>query len=906
MAVQPPDYLVLRDGTTAQIRIAGPNDVVAMQAFVDRLSPEARHHRFFSESAPPAEVITSLCDSSNPRARLTLIVMRTREGLRRIVATGSYFAIDEQTAEVALAVEDAFQGKGLGTLLLERLALEAARYGFKRLQAVTHTDNRAMREVVHESGFQIHETLEGGEMGIELSLQRGETGGERSEIRRRLATVASLRPFFYPRAVAVIGASRDLLSIGHRVLAELVRADFKGPVFPVNPNAAIVGAMRAYTSIKDIPEPVDLAVIVVPHEVVLEVVDRCAEQGVKALIVVSAGFAETGPEGRDLQNRLVEKVRQYGMRLIGPNCLGVINTDPAVSLNASFSPIFPRPGCIAMMSQSGALGLAVLATATQRGLGLSSFVSVGNKADVSTNDLLLYWEEDERTQVILLYVESFGNPRRFARIARRVGRRKPIVAVKAGRTIAGRRAAGSHTAAIASNDVGVDALFHQSGVLRAETLEDMLALGQALARQPLPPGRRVAIISNAGGPATLCADACEAGGLSVPELSETVRDRLAATLPRTASLKNPIDLIASATPEQYRLVVEAALKAPEVDALIVLYTSVGGATSSAIAGGICEGVRAGRADGAHAKPVIACWLGEEDAGVSELLEQEAIPAYAFPETAARVLSKMAQYREWLASPEGTVPHFSDMQLTAVRNLCRQVLSERGAGWLSADEVRSVLEAACLPVPPGGVARTPEAAAALAQHIGFPVAVKLASRRIVHKTDLGVIHLNLMDERMVRNAVTAIRDRLSREGLQDAMEGVLVQPMFRDGVEVMAGVTHDPVFGPLIGFGLGGIHVEVLGDVRFRVTPLTDRDAAEMVREIRGYRLLEGYRGHPPADVKAIEELLLRLSHLVEEVEEITELDLNPILALAPEQGCRVLDARIRVEPVERGLTVTAR
>lgn len=714
-------------------------------------------------------------------------------------------------------------------------------------------------------------------------------------MRDQVATTASLRPFFRPRSVAVVGASRDPSSIGYRLLDALVTNHFQGQVYPVNPKASVIGCMRAFPSVRELPEPVDLALIAVPREAVLGVVDECTARGVRALVVITAGFAEVDAEGRALQQQLVEKVRGYGMRMVGPNCMGLLNTDPAVRLNATFAPVFPAPGRVALSSQSGALGLAILELARRRHLGLSTFVSVGNKADVSTNDLLQYWEEDEATGVILLYIESFGNPRRFARIARRVSRSKPVVAMKAGRTLAGKRAAGSHTAALASNDVAVDALFRQTGVIRAETLDEMFDIAATLGTQPLPRGRRVAVITNAGGPGILCADGCEAGGLVLPELSDGTKARLRAFLPPTASVANPVDMIASAASDHYRRTIETVLAADEVDALVVIYLPLDKTTMALVVDAIREGIAAGRATGGSGKPVVACLMTEDGVNMPLEMGSEKIPSYVFPESAARVLGKVASYAEWRSRPLGTIPDFDDIRPAAARAVCRKALQERGAGWLSTEETRTVLTAMGLPVAPGGLARTADEAEALAQALGFPVAVKLASHRLVHKTEIGGVHLNLANEAAVRQAYDKIRDRLLKENNLAAMEGVLVQPMFSIGVEVMVGVTQDTLFGPLIAFGLGGIHVEIMADVRFRVTPLTDRDAADMVREIRGFRLLEGYRGHSPADVEAVQDVLLRVSRLVEEIPAIKELDLNPIFALPPGEGCRIVDARIRVE-----------
>ncbi|WP_447974739.1 bifunctional acetate--CoA ligase family protein/GNAT family N-acetyltransferase [Nitrospira sp. Kam-Ns4a] len=897
-------HLVLRDGTTALIRPARPEDQPALQAFVDRLSPQSRSQRFFSESQPPAELLAALCRNDDPRASLTLLVTRVLDGEPAVIAAGSYLARSETTAEVALAVDDAFHGKGLGTLLLERLAVLAARHGFQRLWAVTHAENLAMREVFRQSGFEIRETIEGGEMEVELSAIPSAESVGRSETRERVATTASLRPFFKPRAVAVIGASREPRSLGGRLLRALLAEPFQGPVYPVNPKATEIAGLRAYPSARALPEPVDLAVVAVPRDAVAAAVADCAARGVRALVVITAGFAETGPEGRARQDRLVEQVRGAGMRLIGPNCMGILNTDPAVRLNATFSPVFPPPGRVAMLTQSGALGLAILAAARRLRLGLSTFVSVGNKADVSGNDLLQYWEEDPATDVILLYLESFGNPRRFARIARRVSRRKPIVAVKGGRSQVGSRAAGSHTAALAASDAAVDALFRQTGVIRADTLEDMFGLAAALASQPLPTGRRAAIVTNAGGPGILCADACEAGGLTLPRLSDQTRAALAAFLPPTASVTNPVDLIASAGPADYQRAIEILLASDEADALIVIYIPLDPGDVQAVARAIRDGVAAGRAARPAATapaPVLLCWMGEVPDWDSrerapDALAEAHLPCYAFPEAPARVLGRMAAYAEWQAQPLGMMPDFDDLDWAAARETCRRALEQRGAGWLAAEETRTVLAAVRAPLPPGGVATTADEAAALARRIGFPVALKLASRMLVHKTEIGGVRLHLTDEAAVRRAFEDLRDRLARDGRLDVMDGVLVQPMVSGGVEVMMGVVQDPLFGPLIAFGLGGIHVEILGDVAFRVTPLTDRDASEMVRSIKGFRLLEGYRGHPPADVAAIEELLLRLSRLVEELPEIVELDLNPVFALPPGRGCCIADARIKVAP----------
>lgn len=891
--------VILRDGGTASLRAATADDVPALQAFFEGLSDESNRRRFFSAARPNTDWIRGLCQPTDPREQLTLLILREADGKPRVLAVGSYLPAERKhAAEVAMAVADEFRGKGLGTLLLERLALIAVRHGIEHFLAVTQSDNRPMINVFRESGLELREELAKGYLEVDLSILPSEQSVARTETRDRVATAASLRPFFQPRAVAVVGASRDQTSIGARLLNALLESHFNGPIYPINPKAPTLNGLRAYPSVRDLPGPVDLAVIAVPAAAVPAVVEDCAASGVRALVVITAGFAEVGAEGREQQRKLAEQVRGHGMRLIGPNCLGLMNTDPAVRLNASFSPIYPAAGRIAMSSQSGALGLAVLAAAQRLGLGLSTFVSVGNKADVSGNDLLQYWEEDDNTAVILLYLESFGNPRRFARIAPRVGRRKPIVAVKSGRSAAGRRAAGSHTAALAASDTAVDALFRQAGVIRADTLEEMFDLAAALSDQPLPPGRRVAVVTNAGGPGILCADACEAGGLVLPELPQTTRTELAAFLPGAASLGNPVDMIASASPEQYGRAVETLLTSEAVDALIVMYVPVGLAETQTVAAAIAAGVRAARATTGAGKPVLNVLMSSDEAEPA-LPGLEHFPRYAFPEAAARVLAKTAAYAEWRRRPPGVVLDFLDADSDKARSICEGALAEHGAGWLPVEQSWQVLEAMRLPVLPGASARTAEEAAAAARQIGFPVAVKLTSRRLVHKTEVGGVVLNLADEPAVRQAFADIQQRLIQTHQLDAMDGVYVQAMAPPGTEVMVGVTADPLFGPLVAFGLGGINVEVLGDVCFRITPLTDRDAAEMVRSIRGYRLLEGYRGRPAADVPALETLLARVARLIEAVPVIAELDLNPIVALPSGQGCRIADVRINLQTERR-------
>lgn len=897
--------LVLRDGTVASVRPSEPADREAIRRFFLDLPPESRRNRFFTAAEPPDSVIDRMADSRDPRSALTLIVQRLRTDDLRPVGIASYVAVTQKVAEVAFAVDPAFQGRGVSTALLERLAVHASRSGFQRFQATALADNHAMLEVFRDSGFEIRSKTSAGVVDVQLSLTMSAEGVRSSEERDRAATAASLAPLLRPASVAIIGVSRSTGSIGHRVFAAVREGGFAGAVYPVNPHAESIDGVRCYPNVRALPAGIDMAVIAVPAPAVLGVVDDCAAAGVKAVVVISAGFAEAGSEGRRMQQLLVERVRNHGMRMVGPNCMGIVNASADVRLNASFSPLMPPDGRLSLLSQSGALGIAIIEQAIERQVGFSTFVSVGNKADVSGNDLLQYWERDPDTAVMLLYLESFGNPRRFARLARRIGRSKPIVAVKAGRTSAGIRAAGSHTAALAASDVAVDALFQQSGVVRAETIDEMFDVGACLEAQPLPPGTRIGIVTNAGGPGILAADACSAVGLQVVDFSPETRAQLQAFLRPEANVANPVDMIASAGPAEFTRAVEIVLTAPEVDALIVIYTPIDPALARDIPTAIAEGIVAGRRSGATAKPVLSCVMAEpgaphplrlEYAGANGEMVRERVPAYRFPENAARALGKVSAYAQWRAQPPALYWTFDDLRPDEARDMCRQILDSRGASWLTAEETRRVLNDFGLPLLPAVLARTADDAVGLAAVFGYPVVAKLQSRSLLHKSDAGAVRVGLTSERAVRSA---FRDLLNLAASYPPLdpsegEGVVIQPQVENAVETMIGVTDDPLFGPLIAFGLGGIHVEVLGDVRFRIAPLTDQDADALLHGIRGYKLLKGYRGHPPADLDALRELLLRVSRLAEAVPEITELDLNPVMALSPGNGCRIVDARIRV------------
>jgi acetyl coenzyme A synthetase (ADP forming)-like protein len=720
----------------------------------------------------------------------------------------------------------------------------------------------------------------------------------------RTSPADSLRALIRPRSVAVIGASRDPGMIGGAIFHNLLAHGFTGPVYPVNPKAPVVQSVAAYPTIEAVPGPVDLAVIVVPAAGVPEVLSACGRKGVGAAVVISAGFKETGEAGAALQQRLLEIARASGMRMLGPNCLGILNTEAGVRLDATFAPTYPPAGAVAFSSQSGALGLAILEYAATLNIGISQFVSVGNKADISGNDLLEFWEQDPGTRIILLYLESFGNPRRFTQIARRVARTKPIVAVKSGRTRAGQRAASSHTGSIAGADAAVEALCRQSGVIRTNTMEELFDVAMLLANQPVPLGPRVGIVSNAGGPAIMASDACETHGLEVPILTDPTVAALRSFLPAEASPRNPVDMIASATPLSFERGVAATLADPNVDALLVLYVPPIVTTPSEVAEAIVRGVATATqradAEGRPHKPVLSCFMGSH--GVPEglrTLHEGNIPSYAFPESAAIALSHAVRYGRWRSAEEGK-PVVQDVDGARAARVLARAAARAGDGWLAPDEVTEVLEAYRIPQPAGRLARTVDEAVSAADAMGYPVVLKLDSETLTHKSDVGGVALDLRAAAEVRAAWQGIRDRLTALGKAEAMRGALIQPLVREGTETIIGMSRDASFGPILMFGLGGIHVELLRDVSFRVAPITDRDARELVRSVRGYRLLEGYRGAAPADVAALELALLRVAQMAEAHAEIEEMDLNPVRVLAPGHGLVALDARIRVRPARGG------
>jgi acetyltransferase len=690
--------------------------------------------------------------------------------------------------------------------------------------------------------------------------------------------------------VAVIGASTRPESVGRAVFANVLLHDYKGIVYPVHPKAKSILGVRAYPSVVEIPDEVDLAVVIVPAAAVPHVLEECGRKNIPGAVVISAGFKEVGGEGLQLEQRVQEIAQEYNIALIGPNCLGVINTDLAVSLNATFARSMPPRGNIAFLSQSGAVGVAALEYAEAQHIGLSKFVSIGNKAVLHENHLLQALRDDPQTDVILLYLENLEDPKGFLELAREITGeipdKKPILAIKSGRTREGAQAAASHTGALAGSDEVYDALFMQCGVLRVETIEDLFEYATALAQQPAPTGDRVVIVTNAGGPGIMATDACVRHGLKLAPLAEETKRKLRASLPPTASVRNPVDLIGDAREDRYEHALRLVLGDEGVDSAIVICTPQMMADIAAIARVIADAARV------HKKPVLACLMALEEIGDAlKVLHEAKIPHYRFPEDAARALAKMAQYTGWVNRPRTRVRVYSDVDRGRAREIIEKARAD-GRRFLPEPEAHALLSAYGFPVLSSRLAETEERAVQAADEIGYPVVLKVVSPNVIHKFDVGGVRLNLTSHDEVRRAHRELLESVRKAQPDAQIWGVFVQEFVPGGVETILGLKRDPRFGPLLMFGLGGIYVEVLKDVTFRIAPIRELGAYRMIEGVRAHRLLEGFRGQPPRDVDAIAECLLRLSQLATELEEIEELDVNPLMVFERGRGARVVDARI--------------
>ena len=727
--------VVLRDGSTVRIRVMRPSDEAGLCALLTSLSDESRWLRFYCLQNSSA-LASEAHREANLEQAFGLVACSGNE--ERVVGHAFYVAIGERRAEVAFTIANDFQGRGLGSILLGQLAQVAHANGIEIFEAEVVAANHAMLHVFRASGFPVEVNARVGQLQVVFPTSFTAEAQQQFERRESIAAVNALKLFFEPNGVAVVGASRQRGTIGGEILHNVLSYGFKGPVYPVNPAAEEIENIKCYPTIEAVPGQVDLAVIVVPAAKVVDVAAGCARKGVKALVVISAGFSETGKEGKARQAELLSVCRSAGMRLIGPNCMGIANTNPSVLLDATFAPGIPPRGRVGFSSQSGALGLAIMEFANSLGLGISTFVSVGNKADISGNDLLRYWESDENTDVILLYLESFGNPKKFSEIARRVGRKKPIAVVKSGRSAAGARATSSHTGAlIASSDVTVDALFRQAGVVRTDTLAELFDVSSLLANQPLPNGRRVGIITNAGGPAILCADACEARGLEVPVLSESSQTRLRAFLPAGASVGNPVDMIASAPAEHYRQAIEIVGTDENIDSLIVIFTPPLVTRAEDVAKAIVEGL----ANIDQNKPLLSVFLSAQLPPTELRTEKVCIPSYSFPETAAIALARATRYRQWRERRDTYPNRFPNIRTDEAAAVVAAALA-REEGWLTPAEVAKICWCYGLPLIEQRVVATVEDAVAAAAELGGQLALKAIAPGVIHKTEAGAVRLHL--------------------------------------------------------------------------------------------------------------------------------------------------------------------
>lgn len=858
-----PTYALLTDGRTVEIRVPTANDLIGLVELHRRMSPENRYLRFFGSNLRVAqEMAERLCAAPEVVGHALVACLS-----KRIVGVVHHEPPDRRgVAEIAIVVADDLHHRGVGTLLIEHLVSRARAHGVTAFRADVLGQNHAVLQVFADAGLPATSTVESGVVTLTVPLEVDDRYLDAVAERERRADVESLHPLLRPASVAVIGAGRDERSVGHAILRNARKSGFSGALFAVNPKARTVAGVDCYPSVLDLPQPPDLAVIAVPAVLVGEVAEQCGERGVRSLVVVTAGFdAGTGA-------RLLEICRRHGMRLVGPNCFGVADTTARLDLTFGARP--PRPGHAGLVVQSGGVGIALLEHLDRLDLGVSSFVSVGDKYDVSGNDLMRWWQTDGATQFGVLYLESFGNPRKFSRIARRLARTMPLLTVLAGRSDAGQRAAVSHTAATATPAVTREALFRQAGVITTNTLGELVDTIALIGHQPLPAGSRVAVVSNAGGAGVLAADACTDAGLVVAALAEETQQQLRSLLPAGAACGGPVDTTAAVSADLFGQCVELLAAAEEVDAVIAVTVPTAVSDPSA-------GVR-------HigGKPVVAVAIDQAET----VLVRRKVPWYAGPEAAAWALRRAADHAHWLARGEGREPVLTDLDQTRAAQIVADAVAGRtSGGWLDAPAAFELL--ACYRIPMVGwrLATTEEATTQAAVELGGPVALKADVAGLVHKSDAGAVALGLATERGVRAAFREMADRFG-----DQLRSVQVQQMAPDGVEVLAGVVQEPTFGPLVVFGSGGVTTDVLADRAARLAPLTDADAAELVRAPRIAAVLRGYRSHPAVDLARLEEILVRLARLATDHPEIAELDLNPIIARP--DGVVAVDARVRVEP----------
>jgi acetyl coenzyme A synthetase (ADP forming)-like protein len=886
---------ILRDGYRVLLRPIEKSDVPLWLAFISRVSTHTKYIRFHNvpKEMSKEDAIRYCTVDYNTSFAYVAEIGKGQD--REIIAIARYHRLpNKRSADVAFAIEDAYQNIGLGTKLIEALVNVARENDISIFEADVLGQNLQMREAFRDYGFHVSNNLKEGVCHVTFPIKQTRMVDMKEASRDRIAIIASLQPILNPKSVAIIGAARYPGTIGNLLMRCILQSGFSGIVYPVNPNTEAVLSVKSYPSVLEIPDKVDMAIIAVPAAIVNTVADECGKKGVRALIVISDGFRERNSEGAAREEKLRNIALSYGMRLVGPNCMGVMNTDPDVRLNATFSQVYPNAGNVAVLSQSGAMGLTILEHVKNLNMGISTFVSVGNRADVSSNDFLQYWEQDRATKVILLYLESFGNPKRFARIARRVSAKKPIVAVKSGNTAAGARAASSHTGALATSDVASDVLFQNAGIIRVNAVEELFNLATLLSTQPLAKGRRLVIVTNGGGPGILAADAAACNGLDVKELSPDASAKIRPILKRDINLGNPIDTTAGVTAQEYEGILRVLAADKEVDAVLAIFAPPIVTETKGMEGALR---RVAPIFWRYKKPLLGCFIGQKGLSAQLGTHGHFIPLYTFPEEAITALKRAVEYAELRCKPRGKIPTIKGIQKEKARRLMDTVIknSAKRPLWLSAGEILELLTCYGITQAEVVVVKTSSEAQAAAARLGFPVAIKLASPTITHKTDVGGVVLNVTSKNEVEKAYNTIKKNLEKLGRQQEMSGVTVQQMITGGIETIVGVTQDPSFGPLIMFGSGGIYAELIKDVTMKLHPITDLDAAEMIHSLKMTKLFEGYRGSPPTDVKALQNLLLRVSAMVEDIPEIAELDLNPVNVMPRGKGYQVIDARIMVK-----------
>jgi len=857
--------VVLRDGGTARIRPIRPDDAQRLVDFHNRLSERTVYFRFFAPHPHLSEREVHYFTHVDYTDRVALVALVGDELLGvvrydRVDAEEYGLPAGTDAAEVAFVIRDDQQGRGIASVLLEHLGAAANERGVGRFVADTLPDNRPMIAIFQEAGYEVQRGFEHGVVRLTLDLTPTETSLAVMEAREHRSEASSIAALLHPHSVAVVGASRDPDAVGHALLRNLVTGGFAGSVYAVNPAAGEIAGLPSYPSVLDVPDHVDLAIVAVPAASVLGVVKDCATKGVRGLVVIAAGFAEAGREGRELQRQLVLAARGNGMRVIGPNCLGIVNADQAVSLNASLSPVMPPPGRIGFFSQSGAIGVALIEAAVGRSLGVSTFVSAGNRADVSGNDLLQYWEDDDATGVVALYLESFGNPRKFSRLARRVARVKPVVCVMSGR-FAQLVPPGHALEATALPSHAVDALLAQAGVVQVDSVPELLATAQAFARMPLPAGDRLAIVGNSD-------------PLGYVALDVALRHGLRA--------REPIDLGRDAGPAQLRTALATLLADAAVDAVVVTLVPPVGGEPDALAV-LTDAAGAG-------KPVLAALVGSGP--VPEVLCGAQGPAwFGGPDEAVRALASAVRYAEWRAVEPGAVPELPDVRPAPARRLVRDVLAEAPPGReLDAAELAELLALYGIEVWPGRPVSSVEESVAVAEEFGYPVVLKTMAAALRDRIDLGGVRLGIADSDEMAQAFTDMATRLGGT----VAANLLVQPQAPPGVSALVRAIEDPSFGAVVSFGLGGVASALLDDVAYELAPLTDRAAAALLRSVRAAPLLFGYQGADPVDVTALEELLTRVGRLADDLPEVAELTLQPVLVGS--EALTVLHASARVAP----------